>query len=443
MTSQLYREPEFETLQLHAGQEPDPTTNARAPPIYASTSFVFNDTAHGANLFGLREFGNIYSRIGNPTVDVFEKRIAALEGGIAAVASSSGQAAQFMAISNIAGSGDNIVSTSYLYGGVSHSPDFPRTTYNQFKVLFKKYGIKVKFVTSDDPAAFAAAIDENTKAVYVESIGNPKYNVSPIREIAKVAHEHNVPLIVDNTFGMGGYLIRPIEHGADIVVHSATKWIGGHGTTIAGVVIDSGKFDWTSGRFPSFTSPAEGYHGLKFSEAFGKIAFAVKLRVEILRDMGATLNPFGAFLLLQGLETLSLRAQRHSDNALALARYLEQHEKVSWVSYVGLESHPSHELALKTLREGAFGGVLSFGVKGGEVAVGSKVVDSLRLASNLANVGDAKTLVIHPATTTHQQLTEEEQVASGVTPDLIRVSVGLENIKDIIADFEGALKAVP
>ncbi|KAI0300702.1 O-acetylhomoserine ami [Multifurca ochricompacta] len=427
------REFEFETLQLHAGQDVDPTTNARAPPIYASTSFVFNDSAHGADLFGLRSFGNIYSRIGNPTVDVFEKRIAALEGGVAAVAASSGQAAQFMAISAIAGAGDNIVSTSFLYGG----------TYNQFKVLLKKYGITAKFVTSDDPAEFAAAIDEKTKGIFVESIGNPKYNVSPISEIAKVAHEHKIPLIVDNTFGMGGYLIRPIEHGADIVVHSATKWIGGHGTTIAGVVIDSGKFDWTSGRFPSFTTPAEGYHGLIFSETFGNIAFAVKLRVEILRDLGATLNPFGAFLLLQGLETLSLRAQRHSDNALALAQYLEKHEKVAWVSYVGLPSHPSYQLATKTLREGAFGGVLSFGVKGGDAAVSSKVVDSLKLASNLANVGDAKTLVIHPATTTHQQLTTDEQLATGVTPDLIRVSVGIENIKDIVEDFEQALKTVP
>jgi len=310
-------------------------------------------------------------------------------------------------------------------------------------VFLKKFGIAVKFVTSDDPSAFAKAIDENTKAIFVECIGNPKYNVSPISEIAKVAHEHKVPLIVDNTFGMGGYLIRPIEHGADIVVHSATKWIGGHGTTIAGVVVDSGNFDWTSGRFPSFSCPAEGYHGLKFSETFGKTAFAMKLRLEVLRDMGPTLNPFAAFLLLQGLETLSLRAQRHSDNALALARFLECHEKVSWVSYVGLESHPSHRLALKTMRKGVFGGMLNFGVKGGDQAVGSKVVDSLRLASNLANVGDAKTLVIHPASTTHQQLTEEEQFASGVSPDLIRVSVGIEHIDDIIADFEEALKVVP
>ncbi|KAI9444575.1 O-acetylhomoserine ami [Lactarius indigo] len=407
MTSNFYKEPEFETLQLHAGQDVDPTTNARAPPIYASTSFVFNDSAHGADLFGLRAFGNIYSRIGNPTVEVFEKRIAALEGGVAAVAASSGQAAQFMAVGTIAGAGDNIVSTSYLYGG----------TYNQFKVLFKKYGIAVKFVTSDDPAAFAAAIDEKTKAIFVESIGNPKYNVSPISEIAKVAHEHKVPLIVDNTFGMGGYLIRPIEHGADIVVHSATKWIGGHGTTIAGVIVDSGKFDWTSGRFPSFTSPSEGYHGLKFSETFGNLAFATKLRIEILRDIGATLNPFAAFLLLQGLETLSLRAQRHCDNC-ARAR-------VAWVSYTGLKTHPSYQLALKTLRQNAFGSVLSFGVKGGEDAA----------------VG-AKTLVIHPATTTHQQLTADEQLAAGVTADLIRVSVGIENIQDIIADFDGALRHV-
>ncbi|KAI9453569.1 O-acetylhomoserine ami [Lactarius psammicola] len=445
MTSNFYKEPEFETLQLHAGQDVDPTTNARAPPIYASTSFVFNDSAHGADLFGLRAFGNIYSRIGNPTVvrslalaphalrKYLKNELPHSRAGWPAVGAASGQAAQFMAIGTIAGAGDNIVSTSYLYGG----------TYNQFKVLFKKYGIGVKFVTSDDPAAFSAAIDEKTKAVFVESIGNPKYNVSPISEIAKVAHEHKVPLIVDNTFGMGGYLIRPIEHGADIVVHSATKWIGGHGTTIAGVIVDSGKFDWTSGRFPSFTSPSEGYHGLKFSETFGKLAFATKLRIEILRDIGATLNPFAAFLLLQGLETLSLRAQRHCDNALALALYLEKHEKVAWVSYTGLQSHASYQLALKTLRPNTFGSVLSFGVKGGvDAAVGAKVVDSLKLASNLANVGDAKTLVIHPATTTHQQLSADEQLATGVTPDLIRVSVGIENIQDIIADFEGALKAV-
>ncbi|KAF9242824.1 Cys/Met metabolism PLP-dependent enzyme-domain-containing protein [Melanogaster broomeanus] len=398
---------EFETLQLHAGQVPDPTTNARAVPIYASTSFVFNDSAHGADLFGLKAFGHIYSRIGNPTVDVFENRIAALEGGVAAIATASGQSAQFLAISTIAGAGDNIVSTSYLYGGV--------------RVTFKKFGIGVKFPST-----------ENTKAIYVESIGNPKYNVAPIPEIAKIAHDNGIPLIVDNTFGMGGYLIRPISLGADIVVHSATKWIGGHGTTIAGVVIDSGKFDWTrSGKFPSFTSPSEGYHGLIFSDTFGATAYAVKLRVELL-----------PFLLIQGLETLSLRAQRHSENALALAIWLENHPKVAWVSYLGLESHSYHERAKKLLRPNAFGGVLSFGIKG-DINVASTVVDNLRLASHLANVGDAKTLVIHPATTTHQQLTEEERLDSGVTPDLIRVAVGIEHINDIIADFEQALKTAP
>ncbi|CAE6471723.1 unnamed protein product [Rhizoctonia solani] len=427
----FYKAPEFDTLQLHAGQTPDSATNARAVPIYASTSFVFNDSQHGADLFGLRALGNIYSRIGNPTQDVFEKRIAALEGGATAVAASSGQAAQFMAISTIADAGDNIVSTSYLYGG----------TYNQFKVLLKKYGIGVKFVRDDSPEAFAAAIDEKTKAIYVESIGNPKYNVAPLPELAKVAHDHKLPLIVDNTFGAGGYYVRPIEHGADIV-GNATKWIGGHGTTIAGVVVDAGKFDWAaSGRFPGFTEPSEGYHGLKFSETFGPVAFAVKLRVEILRDVGASLNPFGSFLLLQGLETLSLRAQRHADNALALAQWLEQHPAISWVSYPGLASHPSHANAKRLLRPNTYGGVLSFGVKG-DASIGSAVVDKLKLASNLANVGDAKTLVIHPATTTHQQLTTEEQFASGVTPDLIRVSVGIEDISDIIADFSHAFALV-
>jgi len=433
MANPFYKEPEFDTIQLHGGQEPDPTTNARAVPIYASSSFVFNDSAHGANLFALKAFGNIYSRIGNPTVDVFEKRVAALEGGAAAVAAASGQSAQFMAISAIASAGDNIVSTSYLYGG----------TYNQFKVTFKKYGIGVKFVTDDKPESFAAAIDDKTKAIFVESIGNPQYNVSPLPELAKVAHDHGIPLIVDNTFGMGGYLVQPIKHGADIIVHSATKWIGGHGTTIGGIIVDAGKFDWTrSGKFPGFTEPSEGYHGMKYSETFGAIAFAVKVRTEILRDVGPALNPFAAFLFLQGLETLSLRAQRHSDNALALAQWLEKHPKVSWVSYLGLKSHPSHDLAHKLLRPGAYGGVLSFGVKGDATAA-SRTVDNLKLASHLANVGDAKTLVIHPASTTHQQLSEQEQLASGVTADLIRVSVGIESISDIIADFEEALKFVP
>ncbi|EDR02179.1 uncharacterized protein LACBIDRAFT_309878 [Laccaria bicolor S238N-H82] len=430
MANSFHREPEFDTIQLHGGQTPDSATNARAVPIYASTSFVFNDSAHGADLFGLRALGHIYSRIGNPTVDVFENRMAALEGGVAAVATSSGQSAQFLAISALAGAGDNIVSTSYLYGG----------TYNQFKVTFKHFGIGVKWVTETTPEAFAAAIDDKTKAIYVESIANPKYNVSDIPALAKIAHDHGIPLIVDNTFGMGGYLTRPIQHGADIVVHSATKWIGGHGTTIAGVIIDGGKFDWTkSGKFPGFTEPAEGYHGLKFSETFGSVAFAVRVRTELLRDIGPALNPFGAFLLLQGLETLSLRGQRHSDNALALAKYLETHPNVAWVSYLGLPSHGSYKLAGKLLRPNAYGGTLSFGVKG-DVKTASKVVDSLKLASNLANVGDAKTLVIHPASTTHSQLTEAEQLTSGVTPDLVRVSVGIEDIKDIIADFEAALQ---
>lgn len=421
----------FETLQLHAGQEPDPTTNARAVPIYATTSFVFNDSAHGARLFGLKEFGNIYSRIMNPTVDVFEKRIAALEGGVAAVAASSGQAAQFMAFAAIAHAGDNIVSTTNLYGG----------TYNQLKVFLPRLGIHTKFVDGDNPEDFAAAIDENTKAVYIESIGNPKYNVPDFEAIAKVAHAAGVPVIVDNTFGAGGYYVRPIDHGADIVVHSATKWIGGHGTTIAGVVVDSGKFDWGkhAKRFPEMVEPSPGYHGLKFWETFGPITFAIRVRVEILRDLGSTLNPFAAFQLIQGVETLSLRAERHAQNALALARWLEQSSHVSWVSYPGLENHPSHELAKRYLKRG-FGGVLSFGVKGGGAA-GSQVVDGFKLISNLANVGDSKTLAIHPWSTTHEQLSDPEKLASGVTEDLIRISVGTEHIDDIIADFEQSFAA--
>ncbi|KAF8321288.1 O-acetylhomoserine ami [Clavulina sp. PMI_390] len=427
----FYKEPEFDTLQLHGGQEIDPTTNARAVPIYASTSFAFNDSQHGADLFNLKALGHIYSRIGNPTVDVFEKRITALEGGVAAVATASGMSAQFMAITTIAGAGDNIVTSTALYGG----------TYNQFKVYFKRLGITVKFIDNDDLEAFENAIDDKTKALYIESIGNPKYNVAPIPELALIAHKHKIPLIVDNTFGAGGYLIRPIEHGADIVLHSATKWIGGHGTTIGGVIVDSGKFDWAgSGKFPGFTEPSEGYHGLKFSETFGAVAFAVKARVEVLRDTGPALNPFAAFLFLQGLETLSLRVQRHSDNALALAQWLEQHPKIAWVSYPGLASHASFDRAKRLLRPNAFGGMVSFGIKG-DAQAGSKLVDQLRLATNLANVGDAKTLVIHPATTTHQQLSETEQLSTGVTPDLIRVSVGIEAISDIIADFSHAIAA--
>ncbi|KAI0096520.1 O-acetylhomoserine ami [Daldinia grandis] len=420
----------FETLQLHAGQQPDPATNSRAVPIYATTSFVFNDSAHGARLFGLKEFGNIYSRLMNPTVDVFEKRIAALEGGAAAVAASSGQAAQFMAIAALAHAGDNIVATPSLYGG----------TYNQLKVFIARLGIKTKFIESDKPEEFAAAIDDKTKAVYIESIGNPRYNVPDFEAIAKVAHEKGVPVVVDNTFGAGGYFVRPIDHGADIVVHSATKWIGGHGTTIAGVVVDSGKFDWgkNAARFPQFVEPSEGYHGLKFWETFGPISFAIRVRVEILRDLGSSLNPFGAQQLILGLETLSLRAERHAQNALALAKYLESSPYVSWVSYPGLENHPSHELAKKYLKRG-FGGVLSFGVKGGGTA-GSQIVDGFKLISNLANVGDSKTLAIHPWTTTHEQLSDEEKIASGTTEDLIRISVGTEHIDDIIADFEQSFK---
>ncbi|KAJ3068870.1 Homocysteine synthase [Podochytrium sp. JEL0797] len=432
-TNKEYR---FETLQLHAGAAPDTATNSRATPIYATTSYTFNSAEHGAKLFGLEEFGNIYTRIMNPTTDVFEKRIAALEGGIAAVATSSGQAAQFLAIANLAQQGDNIVSTTYLYGG----------TYNQFKVALPRLGIQVKFVESDKAEDFAPLIDEHTKAIYIESIGNPRHNVPDFRAIAKVAHDHGIPLIVDNTFGMGGYLCRPFDHGADIVVASATKWIGGHGNTVGGIVVDAGTFPWNNGKFPMFTEPSPGYHGLKFYDVFGpdgpfkaNLTYAIRLRVEQLRDFGPSQNPFGSFLLLQGLETLSLRAERHNQNTLALARWLETRDEVAWVSYAGLESHPSHELAVKYLRPGAFGGVLTFGVKGG-VANGTKFVESVKLASHLANVGDSRTLVIHPSSTTHQQLTPEEQVSSGVSADLVRVSVGLEHIDDIKADFAQALK---
>ncbi|HSG77994.1 MAG TPA: O-acetylhomoserine aminocarboxypropyltransferase/cysteine synthase [Acidimicrobiia bacterium] len=423
----------YETLQLHAGQEPAPGTNARAVPIYQTTSYTFDDSDHAARLFGLKEFGNIYTRIMNPTTDVFEQRIAALEGGAAAVATSSGQAAQLTALTTLAQAGDRIVSTSFLYGG----------TYNQFKVSFPRLGIGVDFVDGDDPDAIASAITEDTKAVYLESIGNPRYNVPDFERIARVAHDAGVPLVVDNTFGCAGYLVRPIDHGADIVVQSATKWIGGHGTSIGGVIVDGGRFDWRNGRFPLFTDPAPGYHGLDFSEVFGpdgpfgNIAFAIRARVEGLRDFGAALSPFNAFLLLQGLETLSLRVQRHVDNALELARWLDSHDQVAWVNYPGLESHPSHALATKYLTHG-FGGVLSFGVTGGYEA-GKKFIDSVELASHLANVGDAKTLVIHPASTTHQQLDAEEQASAGVTDDLVRVSVGIEHIEDIVGDFDQAL----
>ncbi|MHC5737756.1 O-acetylhomoserine aminocarboxypropyltransferase/cysteine synthase family protein [Nostoc sp.] len=431
--SEQYR---FETLQVHAGQEPAPGTNARAVPIYQTTSYVFDDADHGARLFALQEFGNIYTRIMNPTTDVFEKRIAALEGGVAALATASGQAAQFLAISTIAQAGDNIVSTSFLYGG----------TYNQFKVSLPRLGINVKFVEGDDPESFRQAIDDRTKALYVETIGNPQFNIPDFAALAHIAHENGIPLIVDNTFGAGGYLARPIEHGADIVVESATKWIGGHGTSIGGVIVDSGKFDWGNGKFPLFTEPAPGYHGLNFQEvfgpsgSFGNIAFIIRARVEGLRDFGPALSPFNAFLLLQGLETLSLRVDRHVSNALELARWLEQQEQVSWVNYPGLPNHPYHERAKKYLRHG-FGGVLNFGIKGG-LEAGKAFINHVKLASHLANVGDAKTLVIHPASTTHQQLSDNEQVSAGVTPDLVRVSVGIEHIDDIKEDFQQAFQQV-
>ena len=426
----------FETLQIHGGQSPDPTTNARAVPIYQTTSYVFNSAEHGANLFGLKEFGNIYTRLMNPTTDVFERRVAALEGGVGALATSSGQAAEFIAISNICQPGDNIVSTSFLYGG----------SYNLFKVTLPRLGINVKFVDGDNPEDFRSAIDEKTKAIYVESIGNPQFNIPDFAALADVAHENGIPLIVDNTFGCAGYLCSPIEHGADIVVESATKWIGGHGTSIGGVIVDSGKFDWGNGKFPVFTEPSPAYHGLNFYEVFGpkgpfgNIVFIIRARVEGMRDLGPCLSPFNSFLLLQGLETLSLRVDRHCANALALAQWLSEQPDVAWVSYPGLENHPSHENAKKYLKNG-FGCVLNFGINGG-LEAGVKFINAVKLASHLANVGDAKTLVIHPTSTTHQQLTEEEQVSAGVTSDLIRVSVGLEHIEDIKADFAQAFELV-
>ncbi|GAO02898.1 O-acetylhomoserine aminocarboxypropyltransferase/cysteine synthase family protein [Anaeromyxobacter sp. PSR-1] len=426
----------FETLQVHAGQEPAPGTNARAVPIYQTSSYTFDSAEHGANLFALKEFGNIYTRIMNPTTDVFEKRIAALEGGVAALATSSGQAAQFLAITNLAQAGDNVVSSSNLYGG----------TYNQFKVTLPRLGIDVKLVEGAEVDAVREAIDGKTKAIYVESIGNPAGNVPDFEALAALAHDNGIPLLVDNTFGAGGYFCRPIEWGADVVVESATKWIGGHGTSIGGVIVDSGKFDWArSGKFPFFTEPSPGYHGLVFNDVFGpkgpfgNIQFVLRARVEGLRDLGPALSPFNAFLLLQGVETLSLRVQRIGENTLALARWLKGHPDVAWVNYTGLEEHPFHQRARKYLRNG-FGGVFTFGVKGGFQA-GKTFIDSVRLASHLANVGDAKTLVIHPASTTHQQLSDAEQTASGVTPDQIRVSLGIEHIEDIKEDFDEALRA--
>ncbi|MFP5039767.1 O-acetylhomoserine aminocarboxypropyltransferase/cysteine synthase family protein [Parasediminibacterium sp. JCM 36343] len=425
----------FETLQLHAGQQADSATNARAVPIYQTTSYVFNDTAHAANLFGLKAFGNIYTRIMNPTTDVFEQRIAALEGGVAALATASGQSAQFIALNNILQAGDNFVSTSFLYGG----------TYNQFKVAFKRLGIDVRFGNGDDAASFEPLIDGKTKAIYLETIGNPRLNIPNFEQFAALAKKHDLPLIVDNTFGAGGFLFKPLEHGAHIVVESATKWIGGHGTSIGGVIIDGGNYNWGNGKFPQFTEPSEGYHGLVFADIFGvnnplglpNIAFAIRARVEGLRDFGSSQSPFNSFLLIQGLETLSLRVERHVQNALALAKWLEAQEAVEYVLYPGLESNAYHELAKKYLKNG-FGGVLQVAIKGGREKA-EQFINSLKLISHLANVGDAKTLAIHPASTTHEQLSEEEQIAAGVAPNLVRISVGIEHIEDIKADIEQAL----
>lgn len=419
----------LETLLLHGGQVPDPTTGARAVPIYQTTSYQFKNTEHAANLFALSEFGNIYTRIMNPTTDVFEKRMALLDGGIGALGVSSGQSAITLAILAIAKNGDEIVSADNLYGG----------TYNLFHYTFAKFGIKVNFVRSNDISAFKKAISSKTKALYAESIGNPKLDVCDIEPLAALAHENGIPLIIDNT--VSPYLLRPIDFGADIVVYSATKFIGGHGTSIGGVIVDSGKFDWTTGKFPLITDPEPSYHGLKFVEAFkpyGNIAFIMKARVVLLRDLGTALSPFNSFLFLQGLETLHLRMIRHSENALAVAKYLESHPLVNWVNYPGLDSSPEKERVKKYLPRGC-GAIIGFGIKGGAKA-GKKFIDSLRLVSHLANVGDAKTLAIHPATTTHQQLSEEEQLATGVTPDFIRLSIGLEHIDDILEDIDQALK---
>lgn len=426
----------FETLQIHAGQEVDPTTGSRAVPVYQTTSYGFKNSEHGANLFGLKEFGNIYTRLMNPTSDVFEKRIAALEGGVAALAVSSGQAAQFIALNNILQAGDNFISSKHLYGG----------TYNQFKVAFKRLAIEVKFANIDDANDFEEQIDGNTKAIYLETIGNPAFSVPDFEKIAAIAKKHDLPLVVDNTFGAGGYLFRPIDHGANIVVESATKWIGGHGTSIGGVIVDGGNYNWGNGKFSQFSEPSEGYHGLVFSDVFGEgsqfgnIQFIIRARVEGLRDFGAAISPFNSFLLIQGLETLSLRVQRHVENALALATWLENHRAVAKVNYPGLESSPYHANAKKYLRNG-FGGVLSFELKGTkENAI--KLVDNLKLISHVANVGDAKTLIIQPSATTHQQLSEAEQILAGVSPNQLRVSVGIEHIDDIKADFEQAFASI-
>jgi O-acetylhomoserine (thiol)-lyase len=423
-----------ETIALHGGQKPDPATNARAVPIYQTTSYVFNDTAHAARLFGLQEFGNIYTRIMNPTTDVFEQRIAQLEGGSGALATASGQAAETLALLNIARAGDEILSSASLYGG----------TYNLFSNTFPRMGIEVKFVDPKDPANFRKALTKKTKAIFAETVGNPKLDTLDFAAVSKIAHDAGIPLVVDNTMPTP-FLMRPFDHGADIVIHSATKFIGGHGTSIGGIVVDSGKFDWGNGNFPEFTSPDPSYHGLKFWEVFGNfpglgnVAFIIKLRVTLLRDLGPALSPFNAFQFLQGLETLHLRMERHSENALAVSRFLEKHPNVSWVNYPGLATHPSYALAKKYHHRGLYGAILGFGIKGGMEA-GKKFIDHLKLFSHLANIGDAKSLVIHPASTTHQQLTAAEQLATGVTEDFVRLSVGIENIDDITGDLDQALR---
>ncbi len=426
----------FETLQVHAGQEVDPTTGSRALPIYQTSSYAFENAEHGANLFALKQFGNIYTRIMNPTTDVFEKRIAALEGGVAAVAVASGQAAQFIALTNILESGDNFVAGSNLYGG----------TYNQFKVSFKRLGIEARFAKDSEVDNIEKLIDDNTKAIYLETIGNPSYNIPDFEKIAALAQKYDLPIIVDNTFGAGGYLFKPLEHGAHVVVESATKWIGGHGTSIGGVIIDGGNYNWGNGKFKQFSEPSEGYHGLVFADVFGpngpfgNIQFAIRARVEGLRDFGPAISPFNSFLLVQGLETLSLRVQRHVDNTLEVAQWLEAHPQVEKVSYPGLKNHPYHQNARKYLKNG-YGAVLSFTIKG-DVQKANDFIDALDLISHVANVGDAKSLIIHPAATTHQQLSAEAQQAAGVFPGQLRLSVGIEHIDDIKADLQAAFEKI-
>ncbi len=427
---------QFETLQIHAGQVVDPATNSRAVPIYQTTSYTFNSSEHGANLFGLKEFGNIYTRIMNPTTDVFEKRMAALEGGVAALATASGHSAQFLAINNITTVGDNFITTSFLYGG----------SFNQFKNSFKNIGVEARFANGDDVSSFEKLIDDRTKAIYLESIGNPSYSVPDFEAFAALAAKYDLPLIVDNTFGAGGALVKPIAWGAHVVVESATKWIGGHGTSMGGVIVDAGTFDWGNGKYPQFTEPSPSYHGLVYNDVFGKkgpfgnIQFVLRCRVEGLRDWGPAQSPFNSFLLLQGLETLALRVERATDNSLKIAQWLEQHPDVEYVEYPGLESSKYHTLAKKYLTRG-FGAVLSFKLKAGKAAA-DKFVDSLELISHLANVGDAKTLIIHPSSTTHSQLSEAEQITAGVAPGVLRIAVGIEHADDIRNDLEQAFAAI-